>query len=57
LGNSVTELNAATGALAMLLAKPGYEFVSPCAVVPDHTHVWVANCGGDSVTEFPASAR
>ena len=55
LGESVTELDAATGALGKVLAGPSYEFAAPGAVASDGTHVWVTNSDGDSITEFPAS--
>jgi hypothetical protein len=51
IGNSVTELSAATGALIKVISGPSYGFNGPDAVFSDGTHVWVANSGG-SVTEL-----
>jgi DNA-binding beta-propeller fold protein YncE len=51
---SVTELNAATGALVKVLSKSKDEFGFPDAIASDGTHVWVANGVGDSLTEFSA---
>jgi DNA-binding beta-propeller fold protein YncE len=56
-GHSVTELDAATGALVQVLNEPRYQFNGPSAVATDGTHLWVANSDGDSVTEFPASSQ
>lgn len=52
--SSVTELDAATGALARVLTGPSYLFDVPVAVSSDGTDVWVANSGDSSVTGFPA---
>jgi hypothetical protein len=54
-GGSVTELDAATGALAQVLDGPAYRFSSPEGIASDGARVWVANFSGYSVTEFPAS--
>jgi hypothetical protein len=53
-GNSVTELDAATGALVQVLNGPQYRFVAPGGIGLDGSHVWVTNTGSESVTEFPA---
>ena len=54
-GNSVTELNASTGALVKVISGSRYEFNDPDAIASDGTHVWVANDDGNSVTELNAS--
>jgi hypothetical protein len=54
-GNSVTELAAATGALVKVISGSSYGFNYPDAVSSDGTHVWVANGNGQSVTELPAT--
>ena len=51
-GDSVTELNASTGALVQVITGSSYGFDSPDAISSDGTHVWVANPDGDSVTEL-----
>ena len=56
-GDSVTELNASTGALVKLFSAQSYGFNGPFAVAVDGTHVFVANHFGDSVTEFRVSQR
>jgi DNA-binding beta-propeller fold protein YncE len=53
-GNSVTELNAATGALVKVITGSRYGFDGPEAVSSDGTHVWVANQRDQTVTGFPA---
>ena len=52
---SVTELNAASGALAKVIRGSRYGFDGPVAVSSDGTHVWVANESGGSVTELNAT--
>jgi len=52
--SSVTELDAATGALVKVLSKSRYQFSFADAIASDGTHVWVANDVADSLTEFPA---
>ena len=54
-GDSVTELNAATGALVQVMSGPSYGFSHPRAISSDGSHVWVANFGGHSVTELDAA--
>jgi MFS transporter, DHA2 family, multidrug resistance protein len=56
-GGSVTELKATTCAPVRVLTGPSYEFDNPRAVTVDGARVWMANSGGDSVTEFPASPQ
>ena len=43
LGDSVTELDAATGALVQVINGSSYGFNYPVAITSDGTHVWVAN--------------
>ena len=52
-GDSVTELNAETGALVQVITGARYRFNLPAAVSSDGTHVWVANVS--SVTELNAA--
>lgn len=54
-GNSVTEVNASTGAFLSQISGPHYKFQSPSAIVAVGTDLFVANAAGDSVTEFSAS--
>jgi streptogramin lyase len=54
-GDSVTELDAATGALVKVILGARYQFNYPDAVSSDASHVWVANYYGDSVTELDAA--
>ena len=53
--NSVTELDASTGALVQVITGSSYGFDDPDAVSSDGTHVWVVNGGGNSVTELDGS--
>jgi hypothetical protein len=56
--DSVSELDAATGALVQVISGPSYGFAQPDAVSSDGTHVWVANLNpryGNSVTELNAA--
>ena len=50
----VTELSASTGALVHVLSASSYDS-TPDAVSSDGAHVWVANSGGNTVTELSAS--
>ncbi|HXQ43194.1 MAG TPA: hypothetical protein VN816_01025, partial [Acidimicrobiales bacterium] len=50
-GNTVTELDASTGAVVQTIAVGS----DPFGVSSDGTHVWVANNGGNTVTELDAS--
>jgi DNA-binding beta-propeller fold protein YncE len=65
--NTVAELNAMTGALIQVLRGPSFDFdfdsrsanstlaiESLSGVSSDGDHVWIANVGGDSVTELDA---
>ena len=55
-GNSVTEIDASTGALVQVLSGGNYGFNLPGAVAVDGSHTWVANGspdgGGASLTEI-----
>ena len=53
--NSVTELNASTGAMVQVLSGSSYGFNVPAAIASDGTHVWVANSGDESITELTIS--
>lgn len=53
-GNSVTELDASTGALVKLIKGDRYGFDGPTGISPDGTDVWVCNTADDSLTGFPA---
>jgi DNA-binding beta-propeller fold protein YncE len=53
-GNSVTELDAGSGALVRTLPAGGYGFSRPVGIVDDGAHIWVANDTGNSVTELNA---
>ena len=59
--DSVTELNAVTGAQIQVLSGPSYHFGFGAgtdendAISDDGVHVWVANPGTNSVTELDAS--
>jgi len=55
LGNSVTELDATTGAFVAVISRAADGFDGPDAVACDGTHVFVANYGGNSVTELDAT--
>jgi hypothetical protein len=54
-GNSVTELNAATGAVVRVLKSAKDQFKGPWGIASGDNHIWVANSGGNSVTELNAS--
>jgi DNA-binding beta-propeller fold protein YncE len=57
LTNSVTELDATTGALVRVIAGASYGFDSPHAVASDGAHVWVVNgtsATAGSLTELDA---
>jgi DNA-binding beta-propeller fold protein YncE len=42
-GNSVTELDAATGTVVRVIKGPKYGVRCPAGILSDGTHVWVAN--------------
>ena len=46
--------SASTGSLVKVISGSKYKFNQPEAVASDGTHVWVANYGGNSVTELNA---
>jgi hypothetical protein len=54
-GNSITELNASTGAVVRVLNAAKYQFKGPWGIASGDNHLWVANAGGNSVTEINAS--
>ena len=53
-GDSVTELDSATGALVQVLKGSRYRFNSPESLSSDGNHVWVTNPNSQSLTSFPA---
>ena len=54
-GASVTELNAATGALVKVIKGSSYGFSNSDGISSDGTHVWVADADSGSVTELNAA--
>ncbi len=54
-GNSVTEIDASTGAKVNLFRNSNWGFDGPAHLSDDWTHVWVANDAGNSVTELNAT--
>lgn len=50
-GNSVTEVDAATGKLVRVL-NTGFHFDTPAGILADGSHVWVGNWGNNTVTEL-----
>jgi hypothetical protein len=54
-GNSLTELNASTGALVAVLSGPSYQFDHPTAIAAVGGDLFVANGAGSSLTEVDAS--
>jgi DNA-binding beta-propeller fold protein YncE len=54
-GNSVTELNATTGALVRSIRGFAFAFGNPTAVSSDGTDVWVTSPFDQSVTGFSPS--
>ena len=53
--NSITELDAGSGAWVRTLSGGRYGFSEPVGIVDDGTHIWVANTTGNSITELSAS--
>ena len=51
-GNSITEFNAATGALVRVIQGKNYGFNSPWAITVSGSNAFVTNINGNSVTEF-----
>ena len=47
----MTELNAGDGSLVSILSGASYGFNAPRAIADDGSRIWVANAGGNSVTE------
>lgn len=56
-GNSVTEIDAATGRLVRVLAAPLYHFNHPAGIAAYHRRIWVTNSGDASVTVLDLPAR
>jgi hypothetical protein len=56
-GNSVTEVNASTGAFVASISGARFGFDAPAAIVAMGTDLFVANSAGNSVTEFRASSH
>jgi hypothetical protein len=54
-GDSVTEVNASTGALVKVISAPRYSLDSPDSMAVLGDNLFVANSGGNSVTELNAS--
>jgi hypothetical protein len=57
-GNSLTELNASTGALVRVVSGPAHQFDHPDSMVAGGSDLFVANgygTGGGSLTEVDAS--
>ena len=52
---SVTELNAATGALVQVISGASYGFATPVGISCDGTHVWVANDGTPALAPLARS--
>ena len=55
-GNSVTEVNARTGAYVSTISGSPYDFSDPTAIVAYENRVFVSNGTGDSLTEFTAGS-
>ncbi len=55
-GNTVTEVDAATGQWIQTLSGGNYGFNVPMAVAYGGAHVWISNAGGNSVTELNAAS-
>jgi hypothetical protein len=54
-GNSVTEVNANTGAFVARIAGPKFKFQRPTAIQAVGTDLFVSNGAGNSLTEFKAA--
>ena len=54
-GDSVTEMDAATGTQGRVLIGKLYGLHNPDAIASGGSHVWVTNTGGGSVTELDAA--
>ena len=54
-GNSVTEIDASTGAKVNLFKNSKFGFKGPNQLSDDGTDLWVVNDGGNSVTELNAT--
>jgi DNA-binding beta-propeller fold protein YncE len=56
-GETLTELDAASGALVQVLSASRYRFDIPCAVSANGGDVWVTSCAGQSATVLAATRR
>ena len=54
-GDSVTEMDASTGARVAVIAGARYRFDGPDAISSDGVHVWVTSYKNNAVTELDAS--
>ncbi len=54
-GDSVTELNARSGALVRVIQSPKDHFSAPTGIAGRSSHVWVTNQWSNTVTELDAS--
>lgn len=54
-GDSVTELNVATGGLVKVLSGHGYGFDNPIALAVVGKTIWIANGAGNSITVVNSS--
>lgn len=53
--NSVTEMDASTGAFVASISGAQYGFHKPSAIVAVGKNLWITNTSGDSVTEITAA--
>src|SRR6185437_6985095 len=54
-GNSVTEINAANGAVVRVISGAKYQLRQPIALTYDNGAIWVVNAAGNSLTEISAA--
>lgn len=52
---SVTEVDAATGALVQVLSDSSYNFSGPSGIAFDGTNLWVINTDNSTVTEISSA--
>jgi hypothetical protein len=52
---SITELSASTGTLVQVLSGPSFQLDQPGPISSDGVHVWIADFGGNSVSELDAA--
>ena len=53
-GNSITEIDASSGAVLRVISGAADHFDEPTAIAIGGNHVWVVNAKGNSVTELNA---